>query len=117
MEYKTVLRARLPEISSDEDHLAWMREHVGPPAEDEPGWWTYRRDWKGAPYLKEVSWNGAYGVELVLMHVVEELDEGLAVTVGELMDHVAHLRGLVGDSPIKLFSYGWYNGVDEPIEW
>jgi hypothetical protein len=122
MEYKTALRAALSDIRSDAEHLAWMREHVGEPVEvDEEDaddlWFSYRRRPFDEPYLKDCCWRGVYGVELVLLHDVEDPSGQLALTVDELLEHVERLRRLVGDSPIKLFSYSWYNGGDEPISW
>lgn len=121
MAYKTVLRAVLP-VSSDKEHLAWMREHVGEPVDewdddDEP-WFTYcRRGEFEKPYLKECSWGETYGVELVLMESVETAGD-LVLSVEELAGYIAYLRSLVGwATPIKLVSYSWYTGVDEPICW
>lgn len=117
MEYKTVLRAKIPSVGSREEHLAWMLEHVGKPEESGDGWFTYGQPEGSDPYFRECSWGSDYGFELVLMHSCEEQND-VVIDIEDLLKHVEEMRRLVGEGvPIRLVSYGWYNGVDEPICW
>ena len=125
--FKVVLRARLPDVKSDEEHLAWCRANIGEPGyvEEYEGRVNfsysvdekYRLIERGRPHLNPCGWRDEFGVEMVL---AEGLDnpETFKMTVAELVeleDRFSKLPGVSGE--ILFLSYGWYTGTDEPIEW
>lgn len=127
-EYKVVLRTRLPDVKTDKEHLEWFQANVGQPSATEVHgkriWFSYDQDSCYAPmdrgpkpYFDPCFRKGVYGVELVFAHSKDDA-ENFKMTLSELVQWEEKLKSMPGTSNnILLLSYGWYNGVDEPIEW
>jgi len=131
-EYKVVLRAPLPDVKSNREHLEWFRANVGEPPlieedeEDEEDFYlhfsyeidqNYHRLSPTKPYLRPCVGNGVYGVEMILAYA-QDYPEMFKTTAAEVAKLEAKLQAMPGVSDQILFlSYGWYNGGDEPIHW
>jgi hypothetical protein len=135
MEFKTVLRAKLPHITSTREHLKFLKAKLGEPTfieddsetgdEEDEGYLWFKfdprksyRDPVHEPFYEAVSDGKTYGVELVL-RASADYPNDVAFTVASLKDMIesaALVWGIHADLWV-LHTYGWYNGGDEPIKW
>jgi hypothetical protein len=137
MEYKVVLRVIDENISSEREHLEYMRRITG----EEPRWvegedseddmpfhFSYQpltedgrrvhHTSKDKPFFMDVAHDGLYGVDLVLAWTLDE-PPSVAFDYWAFQGHlqtIANATGLDAEH-VTFLSYGWYNGVDEPIQW
>ena len=137
MEYKVVFRVLDENISSKKEHLEYMRRIAG----KEPTWvegedpdddmelnFSYQPvDGDGGrvthmgqdkPFFMEVAHDGLYGVDLILAWA---MDNPPVVSLdywafSRHMQTISQATGMDAEF-VTFFSYGWYNGGDEPIEW
>lgn len=126
MEYKMVLRAKLPHIRNREDHLELFHSVLGEPAEIEEyagkvEWFTYER-WqdRGKHYPKYVNidHDGVFGVECVLQRGTPDAAD-FSVSLRDLrrLWNKMCKDFAIEHSDVHLHTYSWYNGVDEPVVW
>jgi len=139
-EYKMVLRICDENISSKEEHLAWMRQITG----KEPRWvegedpnedmelnFSYMRlnedgtrhqhlptGYPSNAYFCDVSDGSFYGIDLVVAWTVGE--PPMASLHSRDMERLLHEICNVTDANadhVRYLFYGWFNGGNEPIEW
>jgi len=136
-EYKMVLRVCNENVSSKEEHLAWMRKITG----EEPQWvegedpdddmefnFSYTRHnengtrrqhtTKDKPYLLDVSSGDLYGADYVIAWTVGE-PPMVCMDHRELESHQRDFENFTGSEPwqVNILFYGWWNGGDESIQW
>jgi len=137
MEYKTVFRVVDENISSKREHLEYMRRITGKEPTwvegDEPGEDMYlcfsyqpltekgmrvHHTSKDKPFFMDVASDGLYGIDLVLAWTLDE-PSSVSFDYWAFQQHLQTICNATGMDPehVTFFSYGWYNGGDEPIEW
>jgi hypothetical protein len=125
MEYKTVLRAEIPSLQGANKNTAYeyFKNILGeaPDVEDYDGeieWFEYDGELQPIHDWDTKKW----GIDLILKHtsdykvkVKNDYKNGVTLTeFKELADRLVQKFG-VNENQIRLISYDWYNGGDEPI--
>lgn len=124
MESKIVLRAELPELKGKNrtEVFPIYKELLGEPEtldefDGEIEYFQYAGKYQAVQDYKENRW----GIDLVLHHesnyrtYIEMETNGLSLEEFERLATEMAEKFNVDKKKIRLMSYSWYNGVDEPI--
>lgn len=124
MEYKTVLRAEFPELEgkSRTEVYPFYKDIIGEADEledydGEVEYFSYEGKYQPVHRYEKDRW----GIDHVLHHesdyktYIELKTNGVSLSEFEEMASKMSVKFGVDKSKIRLISYSWYNGSDEPI--
>lgn len=124
-ESKTVLRAEFPRLKgkSANEVYPFYKKLLGEPSDidewrGEVDWFEYEGKYQPVHDYENDRW----GIDLILRHesdyetYIEMESNGFTLDEFHKLAHEMSLRFEVDKYRIKLMSYTWYNGADEPIK-